>query len=44
MRFCVYKGISERYKGKYARDFLIPFLTGWSNQITSAKICLKVVR
>ena len=30
--FCVYKGISQKYRGKYAtRPFLLSFETGWSN-------------
>ena len=36
MRFCIYKGISEKYKGKYAiRPFLLSFLVGRSNQLNS---------
>jgi hypothetical protein len=36
MRFGIYKGISEKYKGKYAiRPFLLSFLVGRSNQLNS---------
>jgi hypothetical protein len=30
--FCVYKGISKKYKGKYATGlFLLSLEAGWSN-------------
>jgi hypothetical protein len=30
--FCVYKGISQKYKGKFAiGPFLLSFEAGWSN-------------
>jgi hypothetical protein len=36
MRFRIYKGISEKYKGKYAiRRFVISFLLGRLNQLNS---------
>ena len=36
VRFCIYKGISEKYKGKYAiTPFLLSFLVGRSNHLNS---------
>ena len=36
MRFCIYKGMAKKYKGKYAvRPFLLSFLLGRSNQLNS---------
>jgi hypothetical protein len=32
IHFCVYKGISKKYKGKFAIGaFLLSFVAGWSN-------------
>ena len=36
VRFCIYKGISEKYKGKYAvTPFLLSLLVGRSNHLNS---------
>jgi hypothetical protein len=36
MCFCIYKGISKKYKGKYAtRPFLLSFIVGRSNHLNS---------